>query len=79
VVQERQRKHDGLPYSKGVALEGDERAQNVKGGLEGDKMTGHLKGGGSSRAEPRGSGGSLAKERLLSRKSGSRIKLEYLP
>ncbi len=72
-----QRKHDGLPNNEGVALEGDGWARSAKGGLEGDGKDGYLKGGGSSRAE--GVRGSLARERLLSRKSGPRIRLEYLP
>jgi len=29
VVLERQRKHDGLPYEKGVSLEGDGRARSA--------------------------------------------------
>ncbi len=62
VVLKWQRKHAGLPNEKGASLEGDGRARSVKGGLEGDKSTGDLQGGGSSRAEPRGLGGSLAKE-----------------
>ncbi len=57
VVLEWQRKHDGVPYSEGVSLEGDGGARSAKGGLEGDKTPGDLQGGGSSRAEPRGLGG----------------------
>ncbi|MBI4490241.1 MAG: hypothetical protein HY694_14250 [Deltaproteobacteria bacterium] len=38
-------------------FQGDGRARSASGGLEGHVTEGHKKGGGSSRAEPRGLGG----------------------
>ncbi len=50
VVLKWQRKHDGLPNSKGVALEGDGGREAHRDGLEGDKTAGHLQG--ADRAGP---------------------------
>ncbi len=74
-----QRKDAGLPNNEGDSLRG-----RRKGAKRIGRARGRCENGGpeSGRIEPgraKGVRGSLAKELSLSRKSGPRIRLEYLP
>jgi len=53
--------------------------RSESGGPEGDKTTGHLKGGGSSRAEPRGLGGTWRRSFPSPERVAPRLRLEFLP